>query len=288
MFEGVHTAIVTPFRSGRIDYGAFAELVEWQVRAGVDGIVPCGTTGESATLTEQEHREVIDFVVKQADGRVKVIAGTGSNCTRTAVDLTVHAEKAGADGALLICPYYNKPPPDGLLAHYMEVANASSLALLLYNVPSRTALNVPVEVVEKLARHENIAGIKEASGDLNQVSRLAAIPNFTVLSGDDSLTLPVLSVGGKGVISVASNVVPDRVKALVDSFLNGSPEGALRVHRELLALFSALFVETNPIPVKTALAAMGKVKEEFRLPLVGMKEANRAKLTDALSGLGIV
>jgi 4-hydroxy-tetrahydrodipicolinate synthase len=288
MFEGVYTAIVTPFADGKVDYEALKELVEWQIESGVNGIVPCGTTGESATLDETEHGEVIEFVVKQAGGRVKIIAGTGSNATRTAVALTAHAEKVGADGALVISPYYNKPTPEGMYQHYLEISKSTSLPLVLYNVPSRTGRNLPVEVVERLAGRENVVAVKEASGDLGQVSRIAANTSLTVISGDDSLTLPILSVGGKGVISVASNVVPVEMRSLVEAYLAGDTDKALAIHQKLFALFKMLFIETNPIPVKTVLAAMGKIREEFRLPLVSMEEGNRARLMEVVSQLGIL
>ncbi len=288
MFEGVYTAIVTPFAGGNVDYASFEKLIEWQVEAGVDGIVPCGTTGESATLTEKEHAEVVDFTVKQVKGRAKVIAGTGSNCTRTAIELTIEAEKSGADGALLVSPYYNKPTPEGFYQHYLAISKASGLPQIIYNVPGRTARNVPPEVIERLAERENIVAVKEASGDLGQASRLAANTPLTILSGDDALTLPILAVGGKGVISVASNVVPAEMRALVESYLAGDADKALAVHRKLFALFKALFIETNPIPVKAALAEMGRISEEYRLPLVSMKEENRRELVTALKNLDLV
>lgn len=288
MFEGVNTAIVTPFAGGEVDYGAFGKLIEWQIESGVNGIVPCGTTGESATLTEEEHAEVVDFTVKQVKGRAKVIAGTGSNCTRTAIDLTLEAQKSGADGALLVSPYYNKPTPEGLYRHYLAVSEATSLPLVIYNVPGRTGRNVPAEVVERLAHQKNIVAVKEASGDLGQISRLAANTALTILSGDDALTLPILSVGGRGVISVASNVAPVEMRALVESYLAGDSDKALTVHRKLFGLFKALFVETNPIPVKAALAAMGRISEEYRLPLVSMKEENRLELVRILGELDLV
>jgi 4-hydroxy-tetrahydrodipicolinate synthase len=288
MFEGVYTAIVTPFIKGKVDYESLGRLVEWQVESGVNGIVPCGTTGESATLDEKEHGEVIEFVIKQVNKRVTVIAGTGSNSTLTAVELTTHAEKAGADAALLVSPYYNKPTPEGLYRHYMEVAKYTSLPLILYNVPGRTGSNIPLAVVERLASQENIVAIKEAGGDMGQISRIAAATRLTVLSGDDGLTLPILAVGGRGVISVASNVAPVEMKALVESYLAGDTGKALAVHQRLLPLFKNLFIETNPIPVKTALAAMGRISEEFRLPLVKMEDGNKRKLLETLGALGIV
>jgi 4-hydroxy-tetrahydrodipicolinate synthase len=288
MFEGVNTAIVTPFTGGRTDFGAFEKLIEWQVESGVSGIVPCGTTGESATLTVEEHVEVIDFVVKQVNGRVKVIAGTGSNSTQSAIEMTAEAQKAGADGALLVSPYYNKPTPEGLYQHYLAISKSTSLPLVLYNVPGRTARNIPAVIIERLAELDNVVAVKEASGDLGQVSRIAANTQLTILSGDDALTLPILSVGGKGVISVASNVVPKEMRTLVESYLAGDADKALAVHRELLALFKALFIETNPIPVKAALAEMGRISEEYRLPLVSMREDNRRELVDVLRKLDLI
>jgi len=288
MFEGVHTATVTPFADGKVDYGAFGELVEWQIEKGVDGIVPCGTTGESATLTEKEHAEVVDFVIDKVGGRVKVIAGTGSNSTATAIEMTRHAEKSGADAALVISPYYNKPTPEGIYRHFVAISEAVKIPIVLYNVPGRTSSNVPAGIVERLAEGKHIAAVKEASGDLGQVSRIAANTSLTILSGDDGLTLPILSVGGKGVISVASNVVPAQMKSLVDSYLGGENDKALAVHRRLSLLFKTLFIETNPIPVKTSLAAMGKIREEFRLPLVNMEEKNKRQLIEVLEQLDIL
>ena len=288
MFEGVYTAIVTPFADDKVDYESLGKLIEWQIESGVDGIVPCGTTGESATLDEKEHGEVIEFVVKQVRGRVKVVAGTGSNSTRTAIELTAHAQETGADGSLLVCPYYNRPTPEGLYQHYLEISKSTTLPLVLYNVPGRTGVNLPFEVVERLAGRENVVAVKEASGNIGHVSRIAAGTTLTVLSGDDGLTLPILSVGGRGVISVASNVVPAEMRSLVGSYLGGDTDKALAVHRKLSELFKALFVETNPIPVKTALAEMGKIREEFRLPLVSMSRENKKELTRVMGRLGIL
>lgn len=288
MFEGVFTAIVTPFANGEVDYDAFGRLVEWQIESGVDGVVPCGTTGESATLSEKEHCDVVDFVVKQVHGRVKVIAGTGSNSTRTAIELTAHAQESGVDGALLVSPYYNKPTPEGLYRHYLEISKSTKLPLILYNVPGRTGSNVPPAVVKRLADRENVVAVKEASGDLSQVSQIAAETSLDVLSGDDSLTLPILSVGGRGVISVASNVVPVEMRSLVEAYMSGDTDKALAVHQRLFVLFRTLFIETNPIPVKTSLAAMGKIREEFRLPLVSMEETCRGRLMNALSELSLI
>ena len=288
MFEGVFTAIITPFAGGKTDFDSLSKLIDWQVESGVAGIVPCGTTGESATLTEEEHVEVIDFVVKHVNNRVKVIAGTGSNSTQSAIEMTAAAEKSGADAALLVSPYYNKPTPEGLYQHYLAISKSTSLPLVLYNVPGRTARNVPVEVIGRLASLDNVVAVKEASGDLSQISRLAANPSLSVLSGDDALTLPILSVGGRGVISVASNIAPAEMRALVESYLAGDADKALAVHRKLFALFKALFIETNPIPIKAALAETGRISEEYRLPLVSMKEENRQKLMAVLKDLNLV
>jgi len=289
MFEGVYTAIVTPFRDdGEVDYESLGRLIEWQISSGVAGIVPCGTTGESATLSEAEHAEVITFVVERVDKRAAVIAGTGSNCTKTAVELTRRAEKAGADGALVISPYYNKPTPEGIYRHFLEISGSTSLPIVIYNVPGRTGSNIPPEVVERLSALENVTAVKEASGNLAQVSRMAANTDLDILSGDDGLTLPILSVGGRGVISVAGNVAPAWMSELTKSYLAGDVRRALAVHQKLRPLFEALFIETNPIPVKTALAEMGKINLYFRLPLVKMAESNRKELLKVLKELSLI
>jgi 4-hydroxy-tetrahydrodipicolinate synthase len=290
MFEGVLTALVTPFRDGALDERALRGLVERQIAAGVDGLVPCGSTGESATLSHAEHRRVVEVVVAATRGRVPVLAGTGSNSTAEAVELTLHAREAGADGALLISPYYNKPTQDGIVAHYAEVAKAAALPLVVYNVPSRTASNILPETMARLADLEPVVGVKEASGDLHQISRVVARcpKSFRVLSGNDADTLPVLAVGGHGVISTAANVAPQEMVELVRAFAAGELVRARAIHLRLLPLVDALFSETNPIPVKAALALQGLVAEEIRLPLTPITEGNRERLRGVLEELGLL
>jgi len=290
VFEGVHTALVTPFRDGSVDEGALRKLVDRQVEAGVDGVVPCGSTGESATLSHEEHRRVIEIVVDAAAGRVQVIAGTGSNNTREAVELTRHARAAGADGALLISPYYNKPTQEGIYAHYETVARESGLPLVVYNIPGRTGSNIQPETLGRLALVDGIVGVKEACGDIAQIAEvIGACPDdFAVLSGDDALTLPLCAIGGKGVISTSSNVVPVEMVALVRAVGAGDLAEARRIHYRLLPLFDALFCETNPIPVKAAVAMLGLGGDEIRLPLTPITDANRQRLQVVLKELGLV
>lgn len=290
MFEGVFTALVTPFRDGSVDERALTELVEIQIQAGVDGLVPCGSTGEAATLSHAEHQRVVEVVVAAARGRVQVVAGTGSNSTVEAVQLTRHAKEAGADGALLISPYYNRPTQDGIVAHYTEIARQTSFPLLAYNVPGRTASNVLPGTIARLAEVDQIVGVKESCGDLNQIAHvLAAVPDsFAVLSGDDWATLPMLGLGGKGVISTASNVAPGEVVDLVRAFRAGDLARARAVHFRLLPLFDVLFCESNPIPVKAAVAMRGAIGEELRLPLVPISNGNRERLQAVLKDLGLL
>ncbi len=290
MFKGAITALVTPFKDDGVDEGAFKRLIGFQIENGIDGLVPCGTTGESATLSYQEHDRVIELTIESAGKRVPVIAGTGSNSTSETIMLTKHAEKAGADAALLITPYYNKPTQQGLYEHYKRVAEEVSLPLILYNVPGRTGVNMLPETVARLSELKNIAGVKEATGDLKQVSDVIEFSRkgFCVLSGDDFTTLPLLSVGGHGVISVTSNVAPGAVAGMVRSFFEGNMEEARRLHFTLQKLHRSMFIETNPIPVKTALSLMGMMEEELRLPLVKMQEANRNRLVQALAGFGVL
>ncbi len=287
MFHGAIVAIVTPFRNGKLDAPALKKLVEFQIAGGTDGIVPCGTTGESPTLTYEEHERVIDLVIAAAAGRVPVIAGTGSNNTKEAILLTRYAKKAGADGALVITPYYNKPTQEGLYRHFRAVAEAADIPMVLYNVPGRTGVNMTADTVARLSAVPNIVGVKEASGNLNQVSEiLRRVPKtFCVLSGDDGLFFPMLALGAKGVISVASNVAPRLVADLYDSFVMGEISRAREIHFRLWPLFHALFIETNPIPVKTGLALMKRIRDEIRLPLCPMSEANRKVLAKAISDL---
>lgn len=290
MFEGVFTALVTPFRDGSVDERALTELVEIQIQAGVDGLVPCGSTGEAATLSHAEHQRVVEVVVAAARGRVQVVAGTGSNSTVEAVQLTRHAKEAGADGALLISPYYNRPTQDGIVAHYTEIARQTSFPLLAYNVPGRTASNVLPGTIARLAEVDQIVGVKESCGDLNQIAHvLAAVPDsFAVLSGDDWATLPMLGLGGKGVISTASNVAPGEVVDLVRAFRAGDLARARAVHFRLLPLFDVLFCESNPIPVKASLAMRGAITDELRLPLVPISNGNRERLQAVLKDLGLL
>lgn len=290
MFTGSMTALVTPFRAGEIDRHALGELVEMQITAGTHALVPCGSTGESATLTHEEHVAIVREVVRLARGRVPVIAGTGSNSTAEAIRLTKGAEDAGADGALLISPYYNRPTQEGIYRHYAAVAEATHLPLILYNIPGRTASNMTPETIGRLSRIPNIAGVKEASGSLAQILEVieAAGPDFAVYSGDDILTLPIMAVGGKGAISVAGNVVPREFAELAETLLHGDFERGRTLMHRLLPLVRALGLEVNPIPVKTALAMMGKCAEEFRLPLTCMTAPARAKLESVLREYDLV
>lgn len=291
MFKGTYTALVTPFRDNKIDVASFERLILSQVTAGIDGIVPVGTTGESPTLSHDEHLEVIKLAVKFAAGRTKVIAGTGSNSTDEAIELTQGAEEAGADGALLVAPYYNKPSQAGLLAHFQAIAQSSKLPQILYSIPGRCGVEIAVDTVAKLAEASpNIVAIKEAGGSVDRVSQLRQVlpDSFAILSGDDALTLPFISVGAVGVISVATNVAPAEIKKMVDLALLGDFLLAEKEHRRLYPLFRDLFVETNPTPIKAALAEIGLIQEEFRLPLVPISEASRVKLIAALRQTGVL
>lgn len=290
MFEGVFTALVTPFRDGALDERALHDLIELQIGAGVDGVVPCGSTGEAATLSHAEHRRVVEVAVAAARGRVQVLAGTGSNSTAEAIELTRHAKEAGADGALLISPYYNKPTQEGIVAHYAEVARQTSFPLVVYNVPGRTSSNLLPATLARLAEVDQIVAVKESSGDLNQIAHvIAAVPaSFSVLSGDDWATLPLLALGGDGVISTASNVAPGEVVEMVRAFRAGDLERARAIHYRLLPLFDVLFCESNPIPVKAAVAMRSGVREELRLPLTRLSDANRGRLEAVLKELGLL
>ncbi len=284
MFPGCLTALVTPFRNGAIDTKALADLVEAQIAAGVNGLVPCGSTGESATLSHDEHLTVVREVVRVARKRVPVIAGTGSNATAEAIRLTRGAEEAGADAALLISPYYNKPTQDGIVRHYAAIAEATRLPLIVYNIQGRTASNIAIETMTRLAKIPRIVGVKEASGSMPQVLEMleACGPDFAVWSGDDVITLPLVAAGGQGVISVTSNVAPARMVELTDALGANDLPRARRVHLGLMPLFRTLFLEVNPIPVKTALAIMGRCTDELRLPLTPMTAKNRALLEATL------
>ena len=290
MFEGVLTALVTPFRDGDLDEDALRDLIERQIEAGVDGLVPCGSTGESATLSHKEHEVVVEIAVQAARGRVPVVAGTGSNDTAAAIEFTRHAKRAGADGALLISPYYNKPTQQGIVEHYAAVACAAQLPLLVYNIPGRTGSNILPATMARLADIEHVVGVKEASGNLGQISELIARcpDDFDVLSGDDALTLAMLAVGAGGVISTTSNVAPVEMCELVRAFRTGDAARARTIHYQLLPLFDALFCETNPIPVKTALHLMGAIGPEIRLPLTPIEEHNRERVQVVLKELGLL
>jgi 4-hydroxy-tetrahydrodipicolinate synthase len=285
MFNGTYTAIVTPFKNGKVDEAALERLIKFQIKGGVDGIVPVGTTGESPTLDFDEHKRVMELAVKYAHGKIKVIAGTGANCTREAIELTKAAEDLGADGTLQVAPYYNKPTQEGLFQHYHAIARATNLPMLLYSIPGRCGIEIAVETVNRLAHDSvNIVGIKEAGGNADRVSQLRAVlgEKFTILSGDDSLTLPFMSVGAKGVISVASNIIPKEVSNMVKAYSMGNIAVAQKIHHKYYPLFKDLFVETNPVPVKAALAMMGMMDEEYRLPLVNLSSKSKEILKASL------
>lgn len=278
MFSGSIVALVTPFKNGEVDYEALRELIEFQIAGGTNGILSCGTTGESATLSHEEHDRVVEFVVQTVGKRVPVIAGSGSNSTREALRLTRHAKDVGADAALVITPYYNKPTQRGLHAHFERLAKEVDIPIIMYNVPGRTGVSIAPETVAALSKMPNIVAIKEASGSLGQVSQILSLCGITILSGDDSLTFPMMALGAKGVVSVVANVLPALVAEMVSCFLKGNTERARALHYELYEMSKTLFIETNPIPVKAALAMMGKIAEEYRLPLCSMSPENRAKL----------
>jgi len=290
-FQGSIVAMVTPFRNGEVDELKVRELVDFHVTHGTDAIVPCGTTGESPTLSHDEHKRVVELVVEAARGRVTVIAGTGSNSTAEAIDLTSHAKKAGANGALVVNPYYNKPTQEGLYRHFRAVAEAVEIPILVYNIASRTAVNVETDTLARLAKDcPNIVGVKEASGSLDQMTQviLACGSDFCVLSGDDNLTLPLMSVGGRGVISVVANLVPRETAELTHAALAGDWKLARELHLKLFPLSRAMFIETNPIPVKEAMAMMGMIAPEFRLPMCPMTEPNRQRLKAVLVQHGLL
>jgi 4-hydroxy-tetrahydrodipicolinate synthase len=291
MFSGAIAAIVTPFKAGGVDEAGLRSLVEFQIANGTSGIVPCGTTGESPTLSYKEHEHVIEVVIEQSAGRVPVIAGTGSNSTQEAILLTAHAKKAGADAALLITPYYNKPTQEGIYRHFEAVATAVDIPIIVYNIPGRTAVNIEPETMQRLSKISNIVGVKESAGSIKQITDIICLcgSDFTVLSGEDFLTFPLLCVGGHGVISVVSNVAPRQMADLCALFLEGKFEESRKLYYKLLPLLHILFIETNPAPVKTALAMMGKIaSDEVRLPLVGMSEANKERLRQVLDAQGLL
>ena len=291
MLRGTITALVTPFdANGGIDEKALRRLVDFQIEEGIDGLLPCGTTGESPTLTYAEHNKVIDIVIDQANGRVPVIAGTGSNSTQEAIDLTRHAKEAGADYSLQVAPYYNKPTQKGFFEHFLAIAEAVDIPLILYNIPGRTGKNVETKTLLRLAEHKNIVAVKEASGDINQMMDVIQQrpEGFTVFSGDDNLTFPLIALGGDGIVSVASNIIPREVCEMVDLALEGEWVEARRRHFRLLSFFKAMFIETNPIPVKTALAMKGMMQEVFRSPMCAMEPENRTRLEKVLHEYGLL
>ncbi len=286
MFRGSIVALVTPFKEDfSIDFDAYARLIEFQIERGTHGIVPCGCTGEAATLSHDEQKQIIKFAIDKIAGRVPVIAGTGSNNTKEAIELTRYAKEVGADGALMITPYYNKPTREGQIAHYRAVAEKVDIPIMLYNVPSRTGTNIEPQTVAEMSKIPNIVSIKEAAGSLDQVSSIRSLCNINILSGDDSLTLPMMAVGASGVVSVAANVVPEKVAALCEEWENGNVAAAQAIHYELIPLIKALFIQTNPLPVKAVLAHMGLIKNVLRLPLTPLPADKFAQIKPVVEKL---
>ncbi|MGE4300565.1 MAG: 4-hydroxy-tetrahydrodipicolinate synthase [Victivallaceae bacterium] len=288
-FRGVYTALVTPLSRGEVDYAKLRELVERQVKAKVAGIVPVGTTGESPTLTYEEHLKVVELVAEQANGRCQIIAGTGANSTREAVEMTLKAKQCGVDATLQVVPYYNKPTQEGMYRHFMTVADSCGLPIVLYNIPGRCGVGLTVENVARLRQSSPlIEAVKEAAGSAERVSAMLDLCDITVLSGDDALTLPMLSVGGKGVVSVTSNLLPEKMVELVELFFAGKNEAAIALNKWLYPLFRDQFVETNPVPIKAAMAMCGIIEEEYRLPLCELTAPSREKLKATLSQLALI
>jgi len=289
MFQGTLVALVTPFTGGEVDYGAIERLVDWHLEQGTDALVPVGTTGESPTVDVAEHKKIIETVVRRADGRIPVVAGTGGNATAEAIELTAFAKEVGADASLQVCPYYNKPTQEGLYRHFARVAEACDLPLVLYNIPSRTGISMTPETVARLAELDQVVAIKEATGSMDQASRILSLCDLTILSGDDSLTLPLMAIGGKGVVSVVANLVPGDVKTLTDAMLAGDVARAQAAHRRLFPLCRAMFVETNPIPIKTAMKWAGLLEsDEKRLPLTDLAPAAADALRQAMTDYGLL
>ncbi len=280
--KGLYTALVTPFRGGSVDYGKLKELVEMQIAGGVDGIVPVGTTGESPTLNMEEHRKVIAEVVNTAAGRCKIMAGSGANSTEEAIYLTKCAKQDGADCSLQVTPYYNKPSQEGLYRHFSAIADTCDLPIVLYNVPGRAGIPIAVDTIARLSKNAQVIGVKEAGGSVERVSEILNVCDIPVMSGDDSLTLPMMSVGAKGVISVASNVIPKEMSELVNACLKGDYAAALQLHRKYYKLFKHMFIESNPIPVKAAMSMLGWIEEEYRLPMCPLSGSNKEILRDTL------
>lgn len=290
VFVGAATAIITPFKNGEVDYEAYARLIDWQIENGISAIVAAGTTGEGSTLTDAEHKEVIRFTVEKVSGRVPVIAGTGSNDTAYAIELTKYACEVGADAMLVVSPYYNKATQNGLIKSFNAIADASTKPIILYNVPSRTGCNITPKTAAELAKHPNIVAIKEASGNISQIAELAALTKgkLDIYSGNDDQIVPVMSLGGKGVISVLSNLMPKETDDICKNFLSGKLDDALKTQLELLPLINALFCEVNPIPVKAAMAAMGFGENSLRLPLTEMEKDNEEKLLALMREQGLI
>ena len=290
IIQGVYTALVTPMRNGEVDYDTLRKLVEMQIAGGVAGIVPVGTTGESPTLTYEEHAKVIETVIETANKRCQIIAGTGANCTREAIEMTQAAAADGADGTLQVTPYYNKPTQEGLYRHFSEVADKGGLPVFLYNVPGRSGVAIAESTVARLAKNANVVAIKEAAGSVDRVSAIKDLcgDDITVLSGDDSLTLPMMSVGATGIISVASNIIPAEMSRMVNAFLEGNIAEAKALHAKYYAFFRDQFIETNPIPIKAAMAMAGLIEEEYRLPLCELSAASREKLANTMRACGML
>ncbi|HRR96059.1 MAG TPA: 4-hydroxy-tetrahydrodipicolinate synthase [Candidatus Ratteibacteria bacterium] len=290
MFYGSIVAIVTPIKNGQVDKESYKKLVEFHLENGTDGIVTCGCTGEPATLSMEEHKQLIKFTVDIVDKKIPVIAGTGSNNTKESLELTSFAKEVGCDGCLLITPYYNKPTQKGLYLHYKTIAESVDIPIILYNVPSRTGISISPETVAELSKIKNIVGIKEASGNFDQIYNIISLvdKDFVVLSGDDALTLPIIAVGGKGVVSVAANIVPKEVADMVKYALNGQMKKAREIHYKLYPIFKVLFIETNPIPVKTSLSLMRMIKDEWRLPLTPPSDENFQKIKETLKKYGVI
>jgi 4-hydroxy-tetrahydrodipicolinate synthase len=290
MFSGVYTALITPFKNGKVDFDAFSKLIESQCEKGIDGIVPCGTTGESSTLLREEHEEIIRFCVKKVKNRIKVIAGAGSNFTDEAIYFTQFAKSVGCDGVLLVSPYYNKPTQKGVYLHFKTIADSIDIPVLLYNIAGRTSVNIEPMTIAKLFKDcKNIVGVKEASGSLSQMAYIKSlVPDIELISGDDMLTLPLLSIGGAGVISVLSNIVPEEIVYLVRAFKKENIKEAIRIYYKLLPLIKVMFIETNPIPIKTAASLMGICESSLRLPMCSMEDINKIALKRVLKNFNLI
>ncbi|MDR3281810.1 MAG: 4-hydroxy-tetrahydrodipicolinate synthase [Endomicrobium sp.] len=290
MFSGVYTALITPFKNEKIDFDSLKKIIECQIKNGVDGIVPCGTTGEASTLSREEHEEIIKFCVKNASKKIKILAGTGSNSTNEAIHFTKFAEKIGCDGALIISPYYNKPTQKGLYLHFKTIADIVDIPIVIYNIADRTSINIePTTIAELFNDCRNIVGVKEASGSLNQMSAIKSLaPGIELISGDDMLTLPLLSICGSGVVSVLSNIVPAKIVSLVRTFKNGEIKAAMKLHYKLFPLAKSMFIETSPIPIKTAASLLGICELSLRLPMCEMEIINKIKLEKALKDFGVL